>query len=166
MLIWLIVALWCFPGSFRHNICPLSSKLIFFYWVGLSYANHKRKSSLCLRISIIPQEIVVSNYIAIACIREHSIIENTHTSLTSLNDKNINSQKDQGASEGPTNRGHIDKPISAYTSCCVTVLFALLFVEWFWTFFNFWGTSIWTMKRHCLSASKMVDFSTILPRPD
>ena len=84
MLIWLIVALWCFPGSFRHNICPLSSKLIFFYWVGISYANHKRKYSLCLRISIIPQEIVVSDYIAITCTHEHLIIKRTHTYLKKI----------------------------------------------------------------------------------
>ena len=37
-------------------------------------------------------------------------------------------------------RGHIDKTISAYTSCCVcnkfNVIFALLIVEWIWIFFG------------------------------
>ena len=67
-------------------------------------------------------------------------------------------------------REHIDKPISASTSCCIQTSYVKyhfhmqfnrgVFVE------CLWGTSILPMKRRRLGAAEMTDFSTILLRPD
>ena len=78
---------------------------------------------------------------------------------------------------GARSRGHIDKPILAYTGCCVQTSYVKhsfylgfnrgVFAEWFWKFLgHIYLDAIWTMKRRRLSAAETADFSTISPRSD
>ena len=101
MIVWLVVASWCFPGRFaryRHfelkiDVLP-SQTTVRVMCVNLVHV---------FKLFIIPREIVTSYYVDFACTREHSIIERTHNSLSSLKILKMTLPTNGGTSEGPEN---------------------------------------------------------------
>ena len=66
----------------------------------------------------------------------------------------------------PTLKGHTDKPILAYNSCCVQNELDFHRVQLWRIRGMFWGTYIfWQLGRH-LRAAEIAYFSIILPCPD